>query len=216
MAERRLLLGDDHTLMRQGLRRILEEQPDWHIVAEADDGRAAVRKALALRPDVAVLDIGMPQLNGIDATRQIVRRAPEVRVLILSMHSDETYVARALNAGATGYILKDSAGKDLIRAVTAVAEGRSFFSPQVSRLMLDDYVRRAAAAGATDRYDTLSDREREILQLVAEGRSNREVAALLDISAATVETHRARVLQKLDVHNTAELVLYAVRRGIIA
>jgi DNA-binding NarL/FixJ family response regulator len=137
-------------------------------------------------------------------------------VLILSMHSDETYVTRALNAGATGYILKDSAGKDLIRAVASVAEGRSFFSPQVSRVMLDDFVRRAAASAVTDRYDTLSDREREILQLVAEGRSNKEVAALLDISPATVETHRARVLQKLDVHNTAELVLYAVRRGLVS
>jgi DNA-binding NarL/FixJ family response regulator len=216
MANLRLLLGDDHTLFRHGLRRILEDRPDWEIVGEAEDGRAAVRKAAALKPDVAIIDIGMPQLNGIDATRQIIKKVPGVRVLILSMHSDETYVTRALNAGATGYILKDSAGKDLIRAVAAVAEGRSFFSPAVSRLMLDDYVRRAAMEGAADRYDTLSDREREILQLVAEGRSNKEVAALLDISAATVETHRARVLQKLDVHNTAELVLYAVRRGVIS
>jgi len=141
---------------------------------------------------------------------------PTVRVLILSMHSDETYVTRALNAGATGYILKDSAGKDLLRAVASVAEGRSFFSPAVSKLMLDDFVRRASKTEVADRYETLSDREREILQLVAEGRSNKEVAALLEISAATVETHRARVLQKLDVHNTAELVLYAVRRGVIS
>jgi DNA-binding NarL/FixJ family response regulator len=132
------------------------------------------------------------------------------------MHSDEAYVTRALNAGATGYILKDSAGKDLIKAVASVASGRSYFSPAVSRLMLDDYVRRAASTGVADRYDTLSDREREIMQLVVEGRSNKEVAALLDISIATVETHRARILQKLDVHNTAELVLYAVRRGVIA
>jgi len=216
MADLRLLIGDDHTLFRHGLRRILEDRKDWELVAEADDGRAAVRKAVALKPDVAILDIGMPQLNGIDATRQIVRKVPTVRVLILSMHSDETYVTRALNAGATGYILKDSAGKDLLRAVASVAEGRSFFSPAVSKLMLDDFVRRASKTEVADRYETLSDREREILQLVAEGRSNKEVAALLEISAATVETHRARVLQKLDVHNTAELVLYAVRRGVIS
>ena len=216
MADLRLLIGDDHTLFRHGLRRILEDRKDWELVAEADDGRAAVRKAVALKPDVAILDIGMPQLNGIDATRQIVRKVPSVRVLILSMHSDETYVTRALNAGATGYILKDSAGKDLLRAVASVAEGRSFFSPAVSKLMLDDFVRRASKTEVADRYETLSDREREILQLVAEGRSNKEVAALLEISAATVETHRARVLQKLDVHNTAELVLYAVRRGVIS
>ncbi len=217
MAEKlRLLLGDDHTLVRHGLRKILEERADWEIVGEADDGRSAVKKALALQPDVAVLDIGMPLLNGIDATRQIVHKAPNVKVLILSMHSDETYVTRALNAGATGYLLKDSAGKDLIKAVTAVSQGEAFFSPAVSRLMLDDYMRRAATSGVTDRYDTLSDREREIFQLVAEGRSNKEVAELLGISPATVETHRARILQKLDIHNTAELVLYAVRRGVIS
>lgn len=212
----RLFLGDDHTLVRHGLRKILEERPDWEVVGEADDGRSAVRKVAALQPDIAVLDIGMPLLNGIDATRQIVRKAPGVKVLILSMHSDEAYVTRALNAGATGYLLKDSAGKDLIRAIAAVAEGQSFFSPAVSRMMLDDYVRRAAGSDAADRYDTLSNREREIFQLVAEGRSNKEVAELLSISAATVETHRARVLQKLNVHNTAELVLYAVRRGVIS
>jgi two-component system, NarL family, response regulator NreC len=217
MAEKlRLMLGDDHTLVRHGLRKILEERQDWEIVGEADDGRSAVKKALALQPDVAILDIGMPLLNGIDATRQIVHKAPNVKVLILSMHSDETYVTRALNAGATGYLLKDSAGKDLIKAVTAVSQGEAFFSPAVSRLMLDDYMRRAASSGVTDRYDTLSDREREIFQLVAEGRSNKEVAELLGISPATVETHRARILQKLDVHNTAELVLYAVRRGVIS
>ena len=216
MAKLRLFLGDDHTLVRHGLRKILEERPDWEVVGEADDGRSAVRKVAALMPDVAVLDIGMPLLNGIDATRQIVRKSSGVKVLILSMHSDEAYVTRALNAGATGYLLKDSAGKDLIRAIAAVAEGQSFFSPAVSRMMLDDYVRRAAGTDAADRYETLSNREREIFQLVAEGRSNKEVAELLSISAATVETHRARVLQKLDVHNTAELVLYAVRRGVIS
>ncbi|OFW38779.1 MAG: DNA-binding response regulator [Acidobacteria bacterium RIFCSPLOWO2_12_FULL_67_14b] len=216
MAKLRLLLGDDHTLVRQGLRKILEERPEWEVVAEVGDGREAIRKAVALRPDVAVLDVGMPLLNGIDATQQIVRKVPETRVLMLSMHSDEAYVTRALQAGATGYMLKDSAGKDLLKGVAAVAAGQSYFSPAVARLMLDDYVRRVAGSGVADRYETLSEREREIFQLVAEGRTNKEVAELLQISPATVETHRARILQKLDIHNTAELVLYAVRKGVIS
>jgi two-component system response regulator NreC len=216
MAKLALLLGDDHTLVRQGLRKILEENPDWHVVAEAGDGRDAVRKALALKPDVAVLDIGMPLLNGIEATRQIVRRLPGVKVLILSMHSQEAYVSRALQAGAKGYLLKDSAGKDLIKAIATVAAGKSFFSPAVAKLMLDDYVRRVGETTIVDKYESLSEREREIFQLIAEARSNKEVAEMLAISVATVETHRARILEKLDVHNTAELVLYAVRRGVIS
>jgi DNA-binding NarL/FixJ family response regulator len=211
-----ILLGDDHTLVRQGLRKILEEQPNWHIVAEVGDGRDAVRQAQALQPDVAILDIGMPLLNGIDATRQIVHRTPAIRVLILSMHLDEAYVARALEAGATGYLLKDSADVDLIGGVNAVAAGKSFFSPAVAKLMLGDYVRRVAGKAVVDRYESLSNREREIFQLVAEGHSNKEVADLLSISPTTVETHRAHILQKLDVHNMAELVLFAVRRGVIS
>jgi two-component system response regulator NreC len=216
MGKLALLLGDDHTLVRQGLRKILEENPEWHVVAEAGDGRDAVRKALALKPDVAVLDIGMPLLNGIEATRQIVRRLPGAKVLILSMHSQEAYVSRALQAGAKGYLLKDSAGKDLIKAIATVAAGKSFFSPAVAKLMLDDYVRRVGDTTVVDKYDSLSEREREIFQLIAEARSNKEVAEMLAISVATVETHRARILEKLDVHNTAELVLYAVRRGVIS
>jgi len=212
----RLLLGDDHTLLRHGLRKILEERPEWEIVAEVGDGREAVRKCVALKPDIAVLDVAMPLLNGIDATQQIVRKVPETRVLVLSMHSDEAYVTRALQAGATGYLLKDSAGKDLLKAVASVAAGQAYFSPAIARLMLDDYVRRVAGSGVADRYETLSEREREIFQLIAEARTNKEVAELLEISPATVETHRARILQKLDIHNTAELVLYAVRRGVIS
>jgi len=212
----RLLLGDDHTLVRQGLRKILEERPEWEVVAEVGDGREAIKKAVALKPDVAIIDIGMPMLNGIDATQQIVRKVPETRVLVLSMHSDEGYVTRALQAGATGYMLKDSAGKDLLKGVESVAHGQAFFSPAIARLMLDDYVRRVAGSGVADRYESLSEREREIFQLIAEARTNKEVAELLEISPATVETHRARILQKLDIHNTAELVLYAVRRGVIS
>jgi DNA-binding NarL/FixJ family response regulator len=158
----------------------------------------------------------MPLLNGIDATQQIVRRAPDTRVLMLSMHAEEAYVMRALQAGATGYMVKDSAGKELLKAVEAVAAGRRYFSSAIERLVQDENAVRAGTSGFADRYETLSAREREIFQLIAEARSNKEVAALLDISPATVETHRARILQKLDVHNIAEVVLYAVRRGIIS
>jgi DNA-binding NarL/FixJ family response regulator len=216
VAKLRILLGDDHTLVRQGLRKILEERREWEVVSEAGDGRDAVRQALAMHPDVAVLDIGMPLLNGIEATRQIVRRLPDVRVLILSMHADEAYITQALQAGARGYLLKDSADTDLIRGVTDVGAGKSFFSPAVAKVMLDDYVRHLADKGITDRYDALSEREREIFQLIAEGHSNKEIADILSISPATVETHRAHIFQKLDLHNTAEVVLYAVRRGVIS
>jgi two-component system response regulator NreC len=212
----KLVLADDHTLMRHGLRKILEERPEWEVIAEVGDGREAVKKCIALKPDVAVLDVAMPLLNGIDATQQIVRKVPETKVLVLSMYSDEAYVTRALQAGATGYMLKDSAGKDLLKGIASVAAGQAYFSPAIASLMLDDYVRRVAGSGIVDRYETLSEREREIFQLIAEARTNKEVAELLEISPATVETHRARILQKLDIHNTAELVLYAVRRGVIS
>jgi len=168
----RILLADDHTLVRHGLRKILEERADWEVVAEAANGREAVNLTLQHRPDVAVLDIAMPLLNGTEATRQIVRRAPEVQVLILSMHADEAYITEVLHAGAKGYLLKDAADVELLRAVTAVAAGKSFFSPAAARVMLDDYVRSLSARGITDRYETLSEREREIFQLIAEGRTN--------------------------------------------
>jgi two-component system, NarL family, response regulator NreC len=216
MGKLRILLGDDHTLVRHGVCKILEEQPDWEVVAQASDGRDAVKQTLSLEPDVVVLDIGMPLLNGIEAARQIARRLPRTQILILSMHSDEAYITQALQAGAKGYLLKDSADSELIKAVTAVASGKSFFSPAVARVMLDDYVRHLADKGIVDRYQSLSEREREIFQLIAEGHSNKEIAEMLSVSPATVETHRARILQKLDVHNTAELVLYAVRRGVIS
>lgn len=215
MARLRILLADDHTVVRQGLRKILEDRADWEVVGEAGDGREAVRLAEELTPDVGIIDIAMPLLDGIEATRQIVKRSPNTRILVLTMHADEAYVHQILQAGATGYLLKDSADVDLVQAVTAVSKGKSFFSPAVARLMLDDYVRTLAEKGATDRYEMLSEREREIFQLIAEGKANKEMAALLSISPSTVETHRARIMEKLDLHSAAEIVLYAVRRGVI-
>jgi DNA-binding NarL/FixJ family response regulator len=216
MGRLRIVLADDHTLVRQGLSKILEEQPEWSVVAQASDGREAVKQTLQLKPDVAIFDIGMPLLNGIEATRQLTRRLADLHILILSMHAEEAYITQALQAGAQGYLLKDSADTELIKAVTAVSAGKSFFSPAVARVMLDDYVRHLAGKGIVDRYEALSEREREIFQLIAEGHSNKEIAELLSVSPATVETHRAHILQKLNVHNTAELVLYAVRRGVIS
>ena len=213
MAPLRILLADDHIMVRQGLRKVLEERPEWQVVAEAGDGHEAVRLAELHKPNVAVLDVAMPLLNGIEATRRIAKRVPQTRILILSMYSDEAYVTQMMKAGATGYLLKDSAGVDLLEAVQSVAQGKSYFSPAVARLMLDDYARQRGTED--DRYESLSDREREIFQLIAEGKANKEIAALLFISLSTVETHRARIMEKLDLHSAAEIVLYAVRRGVI-
>jgi two-component system, NarL family, response regulator NreC len=213
MAVVRILLADDHTIVRHGLRRMLEERPEWQVVAEACDGREAIRLAEQHRPDVAIVDVAMPSLNGIETTRQLVRKVPALRVLILSMHVDEVYVTQILKAGATGYLLKDSADTDLFQAVAAVADGQSFFSPAIAKLIVDEY--RRPHPEQLDRYESLSEREREIFQLVAEANTNKEIAALLGISPSTVETHRAKIIQKLDLHSAAEIALYAVRRGII-
>jgi two-component system response regulator NreC len=211
----RILLADDHTVMRAGLRALLERQANVEVVGEGENGRQAVDLSASLRPDVVVMDVGMPVLNGVDATKLIVAQRDPPAVVILSMHADEAYVMRALQAGARGYLLKDSAASDLIGAIAAVSQGKSFFSPKVSRILAEDYVRVLKQKGAVDTYDLLTDREREILQLLAEGKANKEVAATLNISPYTVETHRGHILQKLNLHNTAELILYAVRKGII-
>jgi len=212
----RILLADDHTLVRQGLKRILEEQADWEVVAETGNGLDAVKLAADLQPDVVILDIGMPRLNGLEAARQISKKAPAARVLILSMHADEVHITRAVEAGAVGYLVKDSADTELVKAVTATAEGKSYFSPAAAAVLLDEYRRSLARRGVTDRYESLSDREREVLQLMAEGHSSKSIAELLGVAPATVDTHRAHVLEKLDLHSVAEVVLYAVRRGLIS
>ena len=215
MKKIRIILADDHGIVRKGLRFLLERQGGMEVIGEAADGREAVALAEELHPNVIVMDIAMPRLNGIDATGQVVRRHPEIGVIILSMHSDEEYLVRALTAGAKGYLLKDSAEVDLIRAIEAVSQGRPFFSPAISRTLLEDYLRQLQQRGVQDSYDLLSDREKEVLQLLAEGKSNKDVATLLELSPYTVETHRTHIMQKLNLHNTAELVLYAVRKKII-
>jgi DNA-binding NarL/FixJ family response regulator len=211
----RVLLADDHGIVRRGLRSLLESDPAITVVAEAADGLEALRLCEELRPDLLILDVGMPKLNGIDvaARAQKLERAP--KTVILSMHADESYIIRALAAGARAYLLKDATDEDLLPAVRAVAAGKPFFSPAVTAVLVEDYLRQLQARGLTDSYHLLTDREKQVLQLLAEGRSNKEVATLLELSLSTVETHRGNLMQKLNLHNTAEIVLYAVRKGII-
>jgi two-component system, NarL family, response regulator NreC len=212
----KLVIADDHDIVRAGLRFLLERQEDMEILGEAADGRQAVRLAEELNPSVIVLDIAMPQLNGIDAATQIMRRDPDVKVIVLSMYADEEFIVRALTAGVKAYLLKDAVQADLVRAVRAVATGKSFFSPAIAQTLAEDYVRQLQSKGMEDSYELLTDREREILQLLAEGKSNKEVASVLNVSPYTVETHRTHLMQKLNLHNTAEIVLYAVRKKIVS
>lgn len=212
----RILLADDHTVMRAGLRLLLERHENFEVIGEAADGREAVEIAAEQKPAVVVMDVAMPHLNGVEAARQILTRNPDIAIVMLSMHSDESYVLRSLKAGARAYLLKDSAEADLISAIQAIIEGRSFFSPGVRALLKEDYIYRLQKFGADDTYELLTAREREVLQLVAEGRSNKEVASLLGLSLYTVETHRTHILQKLNLHSVPELILYAVRKGIIS
>jgi DNA-binding NarL/FixJ family response regulator len=211
----RIILADDHAVMRRGLRLVLEQQEDFEVIGEAADGREAVRLAESLKPDVAVLDITMPNLNGIEAAFQISAKEPGVAIVVLSMHADEGYVLRALKAGARGYLLKESPESDFLRAIRSVMDGKAFFSPVVSRMLVEDYVRQLQEKDIEDSYDLLSLREREILQLVAEGKTNKEVANMLHLSPYTVETHRSNILGKLNLHSVPELILYAVRKGLI-
>ena len=213
MGKIRVLLIEDHTMVRQGLRRLLENHPDLQIVAEVGDGRAALDAAQRHRPTVAIVDISLPGLNGIEVTRHLAKTVPDTKVLILSMHADEAYIHQSLGAGAMGYLLKDADEQDLVKAVMAISEGGSYFSPAVSRVVRDGYVKDGGRR--TDELAGLSDREREVLQLVAEGKSNKEVAQILDVAVSTVESHRKHIMEKLKLHNTAEMVRYAIRKGVV-
>ena len=212
----RIVLADDHTVVRKGLRLLLETQPGFSVIADASDGREAVALAEKLAPDVVVMDVAMPILNGIEAARQITGKQPQTAVVFLSMHSDEGYVLKALKAGARAYLLKDSAEYDLINAVRAVSDGKAFFSPAISKMLVEDYMRQMQERSVEDSYELLTTREREVLQLLAEGKNNKEVASLLNLSLYTVETHRSNIFQKLNLHSGAELILYAIRKGVIS
>lgn len=215
MNRTRVLLADDHGIVRGGLRLLLDREPDLTVAGEAADGREAVDWLSRATADVVVMDVGMPVLNGVEATAQITRRYPGIGVVILSMHRDETYVLRSLRAGARGYVLKESAESELIAAVRAVTAGKSFFSPKVKRLLQAETTERLRREGREDRYELLTEREREVLQMIAEGNSNKEIAGRLFLSVLTVETHRKRILEKLGLHGTADLILYAIRRGMV-
>jgi DNA-binding NarL/FixJ family response regulator len=212
----RILLADDHTILRKGLRLLLERESDFSVIGEASTGREAIGVAERHNPDVIIMDIGMPVLNGIEATKRISADHAKTAVVVLSVHSDEGYILRALKAGARGYLLKDSAETDLIQAVRAVAAGKAFFSPVVSKVLADDYLRKVRQQGVEDPYDLLTSRERELLQLIAELKSTKEIAELFGVSPHTIDTHRGNLMQKLNVHSIPELILYAVRKGVIS
>src|SRR6267142_1944274 len=216
MKKIRILIADDHGVVRTGLRLQLEQNTMFEVVGEATEGREAVRMADELHPDIVIMDIAMPNLNGIQATAQLTKKNPQIGVIILSMYSDETYLTRTLAAGAKGYLLKENADADLYEAVKTVAQGKPFFSPAIANTLLEDYMRQLQQRGLQDSYDLLTEREKEILQLLAEGKSNKDVAGILNLSTNTVETHRTRIMQKLDLHSTADIVLYAVRKRIIS
>ena len=215
MAKIRVLLCDDHTVVRQGLRRILETDDDLEVIGEAGDGRTAIDLAQRLHPHVVVMDIALPELNGVEATRHILKRGDGARVLILTMHADDVCVRQSLRAGARGYLLKDAEDLDLLKAVKAVGRGGSYFSPAISKVLLEAYLGEAGAQEIDDNLALLTDREREVLQLIAEGKTNKEIASRLGVSINTVETHRKHIMEKLDLHNTAEIVRFAIRKKVV-
>ncbi len=212
----RLLIADDHALVRGGLRSLLERDGEFTVVAEACDGSEAIELALLHKPDIILMDVGMPRITGTDAAKFISEKLVSVRIVMVSMHSDETYVLRALKAGARGYLLKASPEADVLAAVRAAAAGQAYFSPSITKMLVEDYIVEMKRRGADDSYDLLTLREKEVMQLLVSGKSNREVADLLFVSPSTIETHRNNVLQKLNLHSLPELILYAVRKGLVS
>ncbi|MGA2192801.1 MAG: response regulator transcription factor [Nitrospirota bacterium] len=211
----KILIADDHTIVRQGLKALLEAQPGFQVIGEAENGREAVKKAQELVPDVIIMDIAMPILNGLEATRQIKRMLPDVKVLALTMHNDEEYVFQILKSGASGYLVKETAANELITAVQSVKSGNPFFSPLISRKIMESYLKDDEEKKARMEPDKLTNREKEVLQLIAEGYTNNEIANLMNISVKTVETHRAHIMSKLDIHDVAGLIKYAIRKGLV-
>jgi two-component system response regulator NreC len=209
----RVLLADDHKITRQGLRSLLEKQPDIEVVAEAENGREAVRLAAEVAPDIIIMDLTMPDLNGVEATKKILSQSPDIKIIALSMHSDALFVTEMLKSGAAGYLLKDCAFDELARAIKTVMENKSYLSPSISGVVVEDYIHRLSTTDFKS-ADILSDREREVLQLMSEGKSTKQIAVKLHISVKTVETHRRQIMRKLDIHTVAELTKYAIRKGL--
>ncbi|MHB1324964.1 MAG: response regulator [Thermoleophilia bacterium] len=216
MSKIRILLADDHAILRAGLVRLLGEQKDIEVVGEAENGREAVQKVQELHPDIVLMDIGMPVMNGMEATKQIKKRDADVKVLVLTMHDNEEYLFQVLQAGAAGYVLKKAADSDLVNAIHVVSRGDCFLYPSAAKMVVEDYLDKLKnGQEPTSSFDTLTDREREILTLVAAGHTNREIAETLFISVKTVETHKANIMEKLNLHKRAELVKYAIKKGML-
>ena len=215
MAKIRIILADDHTLVRAGIKALLEKQPDIEVVAETSNGKEALRQIELLQPDIVLMDIAMPGMNGLEATAMITKNYPQVKVLALTMHDEEEYFYEVIRAGAMGYVLKDAAPTELVSGIRAVAEGKAFLTPRVTRILVNDYLKRIESGEKVPDYDGLTEREREVLKLIASGNTNQEIANLLHISVNTVQVHRTHVMEKLNLHNRTELVKYALRRGII-